>query len=29
MGSEYFEWPDFVEWARVQKSDEAVRGFNK
>ena len=20
MGSEYFEWPDFVEWARVQKS---------
>jgi len=20
MGSKYFEWPDFVEWARVQKS---------
>jgi hypothetical protein len=20
MGSEYFEWPDFAEWARVQKS---------
>jgi hypothetical protein len=19
MGGDYFEWPDFVEWARVQK----------